>query len=398
MNRKTNLREELDEKRSLSSWMQSVGMKFNPFEILESSGDPNLSKYMINHDEFVNTWGNWPSFVFAPPGAGKTAMRIRLTQACFTGGENNRPFPVNYSLPFLKWGGHSVSFDDHLSEITWLVGLYLLLYISYRPYRFFELSAKDRKYMVNTFNWILPGSLKTFIEPSQQTKDLQYLKHYFPPATLPPLQETEPNELSRLWRALESDYSPTTTQISVYEKWESVVNVLINLLKFSSIYLMVDGVDASPDTSESPEISLNYLFPLLSKTEMWNSNNIYLKFFLPVDVEPFIKRDFNELLEHVKPIRIEWNLSGLTDLIRKRVYVASQGKFGSLQTLTSPAVSEEIEMEIARAVEPLPREMLVFVDQLLLNHVRSRRIHHQIQLEEFDATLDWYKKDRELLG
>ena len=141
----TNLREELDEKRSLSSWMKSVGMKFNPFEILESSGDPNLSKYMINHDEFVNTWGNWPSFVFAPPGAGKTAMRIRLTQACFTGGENNRPFPVNYSLPFLKWGGHSVSFDDHLSEITRLVGLYLLLYISYRPHRFFELSAKDRK-------------------------------------------------------------------------------------------------------------------------------------------------------------------------------------------------------------------------------------------------------------
>ena len=376
---------------SLSSWLKMVGMAFDPFAVLEASGDTNLSKYLIEHKEFANIWGNWPNIILGQPGGGKTAMRVKITQACFSSGGKNRPFPINYTLPFLSWGDHIATYDDHLAEIVNIAGLYLLLFLAYRPQRFLALDEKDKKYVIKVLDWILPGSLSTFIEPCRGMANLSYIESKFPPAILPPSQES--NNLNEFLTEIENKIVNSSIRPSIIERWESTIDVVIHILRFPSIYVLVDGVDASPNTGNNSKVGLDYLSPLLTKSSIWKENKIFLKFFLPLDIAPHLASSFEELVEDITPLVIEWNLSSLADVIRQRVWVASQGNIGSLQIFASPAISE-IELQIAKIVHPLPREILVFTRQLLINHANSSTMKNQIQPSEIEHTLQWYKNDR----
>ncbi len=377
----------------LSSWLKMSGMTFDPFVALEASGDPHLSKYLIEHNEFANLWGNWPNIVLSPPGAGKTAMRIRLTQACFTGGGKNRPFPINYTLPFLSWGKRDVSLEDHLIEIMQKAGLFLLVYLAYRPHRFFALSETDRLYISRIMNWILPGPIATFIEPCQKMGDLGYIEQQFPPAILPPSPQEMHLDLNDFWNELIKNTKSKSERPSLVERWEAMVDILIRILKFPSIYILVDGVDASPQTGVNPELGINYLHPLLSRIAMWSEKKIFLKFFLPQDITRYLLQKLKETGEDIIPIEIKWSETDLAEVIRKRVYVASEGNFGSLETFTSPAISD-LEMRISKkihTIRPLPREMLVFTRQLLIVHANGNNPNDQIIPSELEKTFQWYQ-------
>ena len=376
----------------LSSWLKMSGMTFDPFVALEASGDPHLSKYLIEHNEFVNLWGNWPNIVLAPPGAGKTAMRIKLTQACFTGGGKNRPFPINYSLPFLSWGNREITFEDHLSEIMHKAGLFLLLYLAYKPHRFFALTEIDRHYVSKVINWILPGPISTYLEPCQRMGNLEYLEQQFPPAILPPSPQ-EIMDLNDLWEEITRSLKTNIEMPSLVERWEAMVDILIRVLKFPSIYILVDGVDASPQTGANPKLGIMYLNSLLFRITIWSENKIFLKFFLPQDITNYLSRKLKETGEDITPIEIRWPETALAEVIRKRVYVASEGNFGSLEIFASPAISD-LEMRISKkihTIRPLPREMLVFTRQLLITHANGNKPEDQIQPNELEKTFRWYQ-------
>lgn len=371
----------------LLKWLNAVGFAFNPFEVVEASLDSNLSKYLVEHSDFANTWGNWSNVVGAPAGGGKTAMRIRLTQACFTGGDINRPFPINYVIPFLKFGERKVLYDDHLQEIVRTAGIYLLLFIACRPYKFFRLDKKEQDQVCKALMLTLPGPLTTFLEPCIQSNNLNYLKSYFPLSTIPPLQDEKIS--IEFLRALK-ETKQAEVRSSLVEKWEILVNALVHILKFPSIYLLVDGIDAAPTTSNNAQHGIEYILPVLEKINILKTSSIFLKLFLPSTMLEVLREEFSELIEDVHTIDIKWTHSNLADVIRKRVFVASEGAFGSLQPFCSPAISE-MEMQMARIVSPLPREMIVFTRQLLINHVNSE-YSDLLQPVTFKKTIDWYKK------
>jgi hypothetical protein len=85
-------------------WLRWAGFRFDPFGPLDAAADPHLSEYLVGHEVFARVWGDGISWVFAPAGGGKTALRISVMQACWIGQETNRPFPIPYVPPFLAWG------------------------------------------------------------------------------------------------------------------------------------------------------------------------------------------------------------------------------------------------------------------------------------------------------
>ncbi len=372
---------------ALDDWLKAAGFAFNPFEALEASQDIHLSKYMIEHSDFANAWGNWPNIVGAPAGGGKTALRIRLTQACYAGGDFNRPFPVNYVIPFFKFGDQPARYDDHLSEIINKAGVYLLIFLTNRPHRYLQLDDKDKQQVNRAISLSLPGSITTYIEPCITSNNLDYLYTLVPPSIIPPVQDKKASMefLHTLQKTKQDEYSDS----SLIEKWELLVNVLIRVLKFQNIYLFIDGIDASPTTSTNEETGIKYIAPLLEKIDIFRAAGIHLKFFIPSEICNVLENQYKNLIDETHITKINWDQSNLADLIRRRVFAASEGAFGSLQPFCSPAISE-IEMQISKNILPLPREMILFTRQLLINHVNGKS--ELLQSATLNNTIKWYQK------
>jgi hypothetical protein len=71
------------------------------------------------------------------------------------------------------------------------------------------------------------------------------------------------------------------------------------------------------------------------------------------------------------------------------VYVAAEGAFGSLDAIASPGL-RDVETILAKAVLPLPREVLVLTRRVLEEHVRREGSQGRIQEEDVDVAIQWY--------
>jgi hypothetical protein len=59
-------------------------------------------------------------------------------------------------------------------------------------------------------------------------------------------------------------------------------------------------------------------------------------------------------------VRLVWPPNLLAEVIRQRVYVASDGAFDSLNALSSSGLREwDVDMHLVQGVEPLPREVIL---------------------------------------
>jgi hypothetical protein len=79
-------------------WFRRIGLRFDPYVHLEASGDPHLPEYTVNLDIFRVALDAVPTIIVAPPGGGKTAMRVAVTRTCWFDIGGTYPFPLPYNL------------------------------------------------------------------------------------------------------------------------------------------------------------------------------------------------------------------------------------------------------------------------------------------------------------
>jgi hypothetical protein len=103
---------------SSDSWLDGLRFRFDPFQHLEASADPNLGDYIVGHETFAVAWDNAPALIFAPAGGGKTAMRVYTARACWVGLGGSHPFPIPYTLANQATAGQPPSAAQHLREIV----------------------------------------------------------------------------------------------------------------------------------------------------------------------------------------------------------------------------------------------------------------------------------------
>jgi predicted dinucleotide-utilizing enzyme len=90
---------------------------------------------------------------------------------------------------------------------------------------------------------------------------------------------------------------------------------------------------------------------------------------------------------------MHWTPVLLAEVVRRRVYIASEGAFGSLDAITSPAL-RDVETMLARKVAPLPREIQVLARCVLVEHVQRSGNTGKIQEGDVEAAIKWYAGNR----
>ncbi len=353
--------------RQVDMWLQQLGFRFNPFEALEAATDPNLHRYWIHHEAFEELWGSWPTMVFEPIGGGKTALRVQLAQTCYIGQESNRPFPISYLPSFLQIGHAYPSLDDHLRGILSSAAGQLLFSLVHRPHWFLRLAAKERQLLRALLDRHLPGPLDSFLSLINEDTRLDLLKQRF--RFLPNIRiQPDAEQFLTLRNELRNTKSSRLPE-ALSERWQLFVDLLIQKLQVPSIYLLIDGLDAAPETADDPEALTLACAPLWQLSASWAEQNVFLKAFLPEEVKSTFLNTFTEQPAHVRFVSIIWTEALLTVMLRQRIDVATDGLHPQFDTIAEPGFID-VEGQITRATRPLPREVLALTQEILQSHVR----------------------------
>jgi len=195
-----------------------------------------------------------------------------------------------------------------------------------------------------------------------------------------------PARVRALCDALRSLPAATDASPPPKERFKHLLHVLFSLLKRQAVYILVDSIDAHPETIHAPETATEWLRPLIDHFPVWAEQRVFPKLFLPEELDDFLKQDtLNYLTPQIKSAKIEWTPERLAEMLQARVRVASGGEFNSLDAVSSPALHRVEETLIAEV--STPRELLELAERVLLQHVRLAGPTGLLEPEDLEATI-----------
>lgn len=351
-----------------AKYLGIVGLQFHPFDRLEASADPRLLSYNIDHPIIHKAWAGDDCLLVGESGSGRTAIAEKLLYDCRVGKNRSRKFPIRLS------GAELTSPEKSIQDLAvYAAAVEMLMQLAYEPWEFEDLEPKGRSALVAAVESAAPGILNHFLpQILQEGSHLPIAKFADPPAeTLPiPSDRERVRKMARQMRELnqaedEAGGSPT-----------SILEIVPGLLGFDEIKLVVD-FQTVPSQSRLEElddfhnrlnragkVSRVTLFPLGSN----QGGRRYVDGF------------------------IIWSKKQLTQVLRARLFWASEGDFDSLSAISDPSISK-VEDHVVDAAwgrgSQTPRAVLSLAKTLLELTVESTdRKRLQITKKVFDEAVN----------
>lgn len=376
----TNLNDEID------AWLKSVfGLEFDPFRHVDAAEDERLHEYLVDHELFDDLYQDRLSLVFAPAGGGKSAFRVRLARACRVGEGGRRLLPIVYVLPreviAAPW---DKLWRVHETAILQAGARELFLRLAYRPQEFIQLETDDQKRVVALLKVWLQPPLGHLLEQIADQGTLEKLALGYDATARwpnPPDEATLESFLQALGAVL-----PTNNRQAGPPNFDEYAQLIVQRLGFDAIFLLVDGVDAYPETFQQPERTWRLLQPLLDRREAFAERRVFLKAFLPEEMEASCP-----LTEEGTRYKIGWSKDALRLLLQRRMEAASGMTPAGLNMLGGPGLFD-LEERVINAVRASPREAVRFVERMFMEHVNTRGSTGRLSIQDFQAALDWYER------
>jgi hypothetical protein len=235
----------------------------------------------------------------------------------------------------------------------------------------------------------LPRPLSYFIDILAHTKnpvDLAALLDRTYALFSPPAAQKVLALCDVFWRELNPALREQTAAEVLYD---DMITLLLDGegFGFRCVFILVDGVDGFPATARDPAAAARTVVSLLAQVKAWADRRVYIKAFVPTGTLHALAAFLPDLEAQTRRITLHWSPELLAELLRRRVYVATRGRWDSLDGIASPAL-HDIEATVARAATPLPREALLVVRQML----RRAELRNGERLEQVDirTALQWY--------
>ncbi|MGQ9550431.1 MAG: hypothetical protein ACUVWS_17585 [Roseiflexus sp.] len=375
--------------RSSADWFRLIGLRFDPYIHLEASGDPHLPEYTVNLDIFRVALDAAPTIIVAPPGGGKTAMRVAVTRTCWFDIGGTYPFPLPYNLGMAPLTGKPPSPMQHVRLLLEAGTCALLTGLAFRPERLLRASDTDIRATAAILRAGLPGPLEYYLAVLRETGT---------PVGLTPLLErtyalTAPPPPDVIGHFCDALAVPgiAATRGTPEELFYTLVEILTGALGFRHILLLIDGIDAIYENQVDAQFASRWVFDLFDRSETWKRLNTFIKLFIPDIMEPDITGYLHNKEIAARMAHIVWNHDLLVEMLRKRISAASEERFESLDAISSPALTD-VERQIVATLPPLPRIALQVTRHALLHY--AARIEYggqQLDEEDIHQAIAWYR-------
>lgn len=370
-----------EEVNDVERWLQLSGFVFNPFSALDAASDQYLHRYLVQIEAQKATWSLGPTLVFEPRGGGKTALRLRTVQDCYYGQGGDSPFPISYIPPFLQWRRVTPSPAEHMKAILGFGAMQLLISLIYRPHWFLEIPLHYQQFIRMYLDTDLPGPLLGYLNELNTREDLEHLWRRI---DFSPFIRSKPDG-TPFYQLLDKLKATTASApiVSPFERWQTLQELLFSVLKMKAIYILLDGLDGSPETSTDPEVLLKACDYLWENGLTWAKEHIYIKAFLPNEVKETMAQRYPQWIEQAQIANIQWTEEQLISMLQKRIEAATQGELQSLDILAAPDFTSVERRIVEESAYPLPRDVLLLTSQLLICHVQRCGQYGQ-RIEERD--------------
>lgn len=344
------------------------GLQYDPFEFLDAGSDPHLKNYFVVPTAASVVWEkDAPALVFALPGGGKSALRV-YTEGVYRDSRGTK-FPVRY-IP----ENYDTSPDFHLNGLRGAFARAILVYLLSYPDIFNALPAPTRQQLVKTLRY-LPFQIEFILSLLKSGETISDVEDILGVDALSGLSEF--GEAHQVMANLIQENIPIN-QGEAALSIEQISSLIKDSLGAKTIHVLIDGLDGFSETIASAAL-LAWIQPLLECIHTWQQEDIYLKFFLPMDISDTSPVKTGALLERV---RLAWDNERLAELIRRRVKAASNESYDSLDAVSVPEL-RDVEMQIARQLpvdKKLPRQMVIRARQVLFS--AAKNLDHLIHSED----------------
>lgn len=354
----------------VASELAAFGFAFDPFEHLDSTKDAHLQEYLVIPKAVEIALSDQPVAVFALPGGGKSALRIYT--AHFYKDSRGVRFPLTY-VP----QDYSTELNFHFDGIKRSLARAAFMYLASYPDLFFALTSQTKR-TIKTLLLDVPFGLDFHLRLLIESRFLSDLEQALGSPAFSNFPELG-GAHRQLARELEKESaSPKSLALEDY------FDLLSGAFGTKSIHILIDGLDGFIETHASQAL-LAWIEPLLNGLGDWNRKNIYLKFFLPMDIS-----DAPRLTEQgiLRTAALTWDDNLLAEVVRRRVFVATRGAFDSLDAVSAPDL-RNVELILARQLgekEKLPRQMILRSRALLQNIIKSNK--KEILPEDLSSILE----------
>jgi hypothetical protein len=396
--------ETLEEKQWFTRWLGALGFVIDPFSHLNSASDPHLSDYLVGHQSFSMAWDESSAAIFAPAGGGKTAMRLYATRASWVGGGRSHALPVPYIPTAQPTRAPIPTPQEHQLGLTRAIALVLMLAFTAFPNLFLSQTQTLRRNIASLLNRLLPRPLAFYISllRTGANEDVRDVSDMLDRSYGLPLQSSA-KQLQELCNALQDRFITANDQPPESDNLDDSTRLFEQAiayafeLGFRSVHVLIDGVDGADDTSKNPEQAARSITWLYEQLDTWERQHIFVKGFLPQELAGPLKSELGNTFNALRVNHLQWTPDLLAEVIRRRVYVATRGRFGSLDGFSSPAL-RDVDIYLARAARSLPRDVIVLARRVLLAFAQRDPAAAQLEPQDIDIAVAEYREELSILG
>ncbi|NPA74815.1 MAG: hypothetical protein GXO25_01880 [Euryarchaeota archaeon] len=364
--------------------------------------DENIGIQQDSQDSLQALKSDQHAFVFAPPGSGKTTLRLTLEADC-------RMIPDGTLAITYKLGrneqasvspkSHSV---DHGYRLAQALASDLVLTII-EQFDFLSLSSPTERQIQDIRKLIYIGGrrlrrvLRNMQERMQQEdswRDTAWgLSSDWVAIGKMPVQYVGGNPrlqefLAAILQDLPEDEHAREPSWEAF--WEGIQ--IARTWGFQRFFVLVDEVD---DRVKSVEEMGALIMPLLKKAENLGKERIFYKMFLPLEMQNWMKTAFCSqqtlLCSQSYCSIIEWSEDALRALLAQRFQAAGAKRYISLNAFVEDA-SWDLEGAMIKAAKQgeggTPRKLLALVNAIIDAHVENEPVNRFLSRE------DWSKAQR----
>lgn len=364
-------------------WRSTVGFTDNPFRELDASQEDQeeLNKYFVLPPCFDDVLGqaSKPRTVFltAPRGGGKSAACKMIQFQCEKGTARGTILAVPYTydefddiLAKSKKPG-AITLNIHKERMLRCCLRTFLDWLKQRSNRIKDLSSAGMdelgRFVANYYpDFLVLFRIDSVLKSVGAPMDAIELRRAILNENLDTLLEkVEPLAVPivRLMAGLMKIgmQSQAYHDAPLYKLLEDFF-ALVSMVGIEAVYILVDGVDASPEAADNLTIGGNFLEPLLSDVHLMRLPKVAFKFFIPSEMESLIKAKSSIRSELFRFIPIYWTKELLLEVLKQRLLVYSDLKISSLDERSE---TTGIDEELVKAAEGSPRNLLGLGDSLL---------------------------------